>query len=389
MSVFFRQRRKLFRWTRYARARPSSFSTQSLTATPPSPDLWMEPIHVLGAGSMGLLMAASLRVAFPAYPIRLLLREHHRVHPGQDQPEVLVNLIQKRRLRTVPVPSQIIPSSHPRKPYRNVIVTTKAYQAISALESIRPCLQLTPTFLDTKIPPTQIVLLCNGALAVREEILARFPEMDPSQLHLALTTHGAYRDTVTTELSERESSYESANESDSLMMDVIHAGMGRLDFPAALARWTPLFDRAGLQAQTLPNETMETQVWHKLAANCLINPLTALHQCKNGELVDLPEWSHYLKTVPEEVARVASLSVGNESPLEIYASSLRNFCQVVVEATRDNRSSMLQDVNGGRKTEIDALNGYIIRLGKELNIPVPANSDLYERVTKQTEHTTG
>lgn len=358
----------------------------------------MEPIHVLGAGSVGLLMAASLRVAFPSYPVKLLLREHHRVRPGQERPTVLVNLIQNRRLRTVNVPSQIIsPNFVPNRKFRNVLLATKAYQAVPALESIRHCLQLTPNAGDN--PPTsnndastslltkgtQVVLLCNGAMGVRDDILKHFPELPPNNLHTALTTHGAYRELVTSDAATSESSshyYESANEaSDSIMMDVVHAGLGRLDFPPSLAAWTPLFDRAGLQAHTLTHSEMQRQLWCKLAANCLINPLTALHQCTNGQVMHLDEWNDLLQAVPAEVANVAALVLQQEDEAETADDKrLRDFCEYVVTSTADNRSSMLQDVRAGRRTEIDYLNGYIVRLGEEKGVAVPANRDLYDRI---------
>eukprot|EP00977_Amphora_coffeiformis_P010874 scaffold2558_cov172-Amphora_coffeaeformis.AAC.5 len=339
--------------------------------------IWMEPIHMLGAGSVGLLMAASLRIAFPSYPIRLLLREHHRINPGNDRPDVLVNLIQNRRLRTVQVPSQIISERFsPKRKFRNILLATKAYQAVDALESIQHCLELRP---DSN--PTQIVLLCNGAMAVRHDILSNFPDLDPTNLHMALTTHGAYRELATNEASSENDSnyYESATEeSSSLMMDVVHAGLGRLDFPSELEAWVPLFDRAGLQAQVLSNEEMQTQLWCKLAANCLINPVSALYQCTNGEVVNTSEWNELLISIPEEVANVARVQLGEK--VDVQASKLRQFCEYVVTSTKDNRSSMLQDVKAGRRTEIDSLNGYVTRLGEQSGVCVEANRDLHERV---------
>jgi len=339
--------------------------------------MWMEPIHVLGAGSVGLLMAASLRIAFPSYPIRLLLREHHRVSPGNDTPDILVNLIQNRRLRTVKVPSQIISANFsPKRKFRNVLLATKAYQAVGALESIQHCLELHPNS-----NATQIVLLCNGVMAVRDDISSHFPGLHPTNLHMALTTHGAYRELVTNEgSSENDSNYyeSAAEESSSLMMDVVHAGTGQLDFPLELEAWVPLFDRAGLQASALSNEEMQTQLWCKLAANCLINPLSALHQCTNGEVVNTSEWEELLVRIPEEVANVARVQLGEE--VDVQASKLRQFCEHVVASTKDNRSSMLQDFKAGRRTEIDALNGYVIRLGEQSGVSVEANRNLYERI---------
>lgn len=390
----------------------------------------MEPIHVLGAGSMGLLMAASIRVAFPSYPIRLLLRDNNnrRSLSSSSSPngklDVLVNLIQNRRLRTVKVPAQIIRSNGnsgtiesnkfdaaatatsasealpQERKFRNVLVTTKAYQAVDALESIRDCLQFnsnttddsttTPTTTNnnttTTEPATQIVLLCNGAMAARDDILSHFPELNGANLHMALTTHGAYREMADPENEETASSSSSSSSitttTPSIMMDVIHAGRGHICFPPALRPWVDIFDRAGLQAGVLTESEMQHQLWCKLAANCLINPLTALHQCTNGQVVHIPQWEDWWRTIPEEVAHVAARVGQNEANAceTLDVAVLRQFCQDVITATKDNRSSMLQDIKAGRRTEIDALNGYIVRRGDELGVNVPANRQLYEQI---------
>ena len=354
-------------------------ASRSLSAST-TPFLWMEPIHVLGAGSIGLLVAASLRVAFPSYPVRILLREHCRVVNGTN---VLVNLIQNRRLRTVEVPAQVISRQWtPKRNFRNILITTKAYQAVTALQSIQHCLKLDSNSSQSDNPrhTCNIVLLCNGALAVREDILSNFPKLRPQNLHCATTTHAAYRDSFVDHSDEESSHQESTVTEGSAppMMTLVHAGIGQVDFPESLQAWTPLFDRAGLQAHSLSHQDMERKLWFKLAANCLINPLTALYQCSNGDVVKTPEWKEYLAAIPEEVARVAKAQLGAHFDAE--ASHLSHYCESVVAQTKENRSSMLQDVKAGRRTEIDALNGYIVRKGAEASLDVPANRDLYERI---------
>jgi 2-dehydropantoate 2-reductase len=385
MPLLFTTSRFAFRRCRRDLSTTALFSNQVVAGE----DLWKEPIqiHILGAGSIGLLLAASLRIAFPSYPVRLLLREHHRMKSNKnDKPTVLVNLLHNRRLRTVQVPSQIISDEFvPQRKFRNLLITTKSYQVITALQSIQHCLQFDNDSTATcTTAPTNIVVLSNGAMAIRDDILSHFPNINPSQLRIALTTHGAYRlpnhnnTDNDTECNYFEESSETDDSSSVLMMDVVHAGLGRLDFPESLKAWTPIFDRAGLQAHTLTDSEMEQQLWCKLAANCLINPLTALYQCTNGDVVQTPEWDNFLVSIPEEVARVAQAYLGNQ--VAINASMLREFCQQVVAATTSNQSSMLQDVKAGRRTEIDALNGYIVKMGLETGVEVPANRDLYNRI---------
>ena len=95
---------------------------------------FMEPLHVLGGGSIGLLFAASIRAAFPSYPICLLLREHHRRKIDPDEHHVMVCLMSRGRPRMVPVPAQIIGDNDKRhRPIRNLVVATKAYAAVEAV----------------------------------------------------------------------------------------------------------------------------------------------------------------------------------------------------------------------------------------------------------------
>lgn len=94
--------------------------------------------------------------------------------------------------------------------------------------------------------------------------------------------------------------------------------------------------------------------------------------------MNIPEWGRLLHSIPEEVANVARVQLGES--VDTQASKLRQFCEYVVTSTKDNRSSMLQDISAGRRTEIDALNGYVVRLGEEAGVLVDANHELYDRV---------
>ena len=90
----------------------------------------------------------------------------------------------------------------------------------------------------------------------------------------------------------------------------------------------------------------------------------------------------------EEVATVAeriierntnNLNRGSiiESP---SAVELRNFVNQVIDDTRLNKSSMYQDILSKRQTEIDHLNGYIVRKGREVGVECPTNEDIYHRI---------
>ncbi len=111
--------------------------------------------------------------------------------------------------------------------------------------------------------------------------------------------------------------------------------------------------------------------WDKLFVNSVINPITALTGQKNGIVLSENLRSAVQSIVRESVsvARKEGIDAGFESVLEVVYS--------VAEKTSRNTSSMLQDVQKKRTTEIDSINGYIIRLARKHSIEVPVNNALY------------
>ena len=138
---------------------------------------------------------------------------------------------------------------------------------------------------------------------------------------------------------------------------------------------------------------MQRLLWNKLAANCVINPLTALHRCLNGEIRQLPDFEErYYPQLLKEIARVyvgtttaATRGVGggdgvSEAAFVVVETELREYVDAVIRDTANNRSSMLQDVAAGRLTEVDYLSGYVVRTGKSLGIETPVNEELWRAV---------
>jgi 2-dehydropantoate 2-reductase len=130
--------------------------------------------------------------------------------------------------------------------------------------------------------------------------------------------------------------------------------------------------RAGLEVETTGD--VERVVWAKLAANCAINPLTALRGIPNGAVLADPDLRRTMREAAREVAAVAAargLDLGPDAAAH---------AERVAEATADNRSSMLQDLERGAVTEIDALNGAVAREGRRLGVPTPVNDGLWRRL---------
>ena len=109
--------------------------------------------------------------------------------------------------------------------------------------------------------------------------------------------------------------------------------------------------------------------------NCAINPLTAIHRCRNGELLDKDEWRQQAEMVCAELAAVSRARGQAE-----LAETIRNQAFAVMRSTAANQSSMLRDVLHGRATEIDYITGYLCREAERLGIPCPANQQLLKQV---------
>jgi 2-dehydropantoate 2-reductase len=150
---------------------------------------------------------------------------------------------------------------------------------------------------------------------------------------------------------------------------VAHAGEGptligalnERDAPnaAALAR---IFTEVGLPAAAVPD--IERWIWRKVAVNAAINGLTALGGFPNGAIAADPDLLDVAEIVAEEAA-----SVARAKGFEI--GGMRRVVLETATATAENRSSMLQDLDAGRRTEVAAIHGAILAAGAETGIATP------------------
>ncbi|EAX48061.1 2-dehydropantoate 2-reductase [Thermosinus carboxydivorans Nor1] len=130
-----------------------------------------------------------------------------------------------------------------------------------------------------------------------------------------------------------------------------------------------IFARAGIH--TVVDSNVTALVWSKLIINVGINAITALTGIPNGQVMASAETRELVRLAVAEAVAVARAS-GIPLPHTNYFDQVAT----VAQATRDNRSSMLQDVTNRRRTEIDAINGAIVAAGKRLGVPTPVNETL-------------
>ena len=286
-------------------------------------------INILGSGAIGGLCSAGAHKAKLTY--RCFARQ------GRNPLRYAESL--DGQITTLDYASN---DSYPLSDSDLLIMPLKAFQLEDALRQWQGKISLN----------TPVVLLHNGMGGVE---LARDIIPDNPVL-LATTSHGALKLDADT---------------------VKHTGLGAtmlgMAFHHPKALWlqnqlTPIME-ACIGPVTWRDD-MHNALWQKLLINCAINPLTALADVKNGELSHA-SYRPTLQAICEEVcltAQACGIFIDAKSALEQVLN--------VIENTAENYSSMHQDITHKRPTEIDAINGYVVKQAQKKGIDVPVNTQM-------------
>jgi 2-dehydropantoate 2-reductase len=211
--------------------------------------------------------------------------------------------------------------------------------------------------LQGTIPPQSHLLTLQNGLGNVERLGEFF---DSSRILAGATSHGA---TLLDVGRVRHAGYgeiwigETGGTSSSL------AGREKLQNLAAT------LNRAGLQAQVV--DDIEAVLWRKLMVNVGINALTAILGVPNGELLRIHECTNLMDGAVAEAVTVARHCGINLNPTE-EIERVRAVCR----STTTNISSMLQDVRRKKKTEIDQLNGVVVKMAAMYGTTAPVNEVL-------------
>ncbi len=233
--------------------------------------------------------------------------------------------------------------------YADILICVKAHATHHVAQTLAP-----------HIRSGACVLTLQNGLG-NKEALASLPCV--SNLRVGITSYGAYL--------EDEKTVQSAGEGKILIGSSQHDTVGLF--------WKEMFHRANLQVELVDN--LDTVLWKKLILNAALNPVTALFGLRNGELVTLPAaWQKAIAILQESVA--VAKSVGLDMNVDELRQELKNICQ----KTQKNRSSMLVDIQAGRTTEIEAINGAIIRAAATSGQPTPCNETIMQEVLAHQSH---
>ncbi len=287
-------------------------------------------IAVIGAGAMGSLFGARLGWGGNEVTLVNVWAEH-------------VEAINRAGLyiegldggETFRIPALTDPSSLGVQDL--VIIFVKSYQTALALKRAKNI-----------IGPETIVLTLQNGVGNAETILETVEDVT---VIAGITSHGA------TVMGPGRIRHAGAGET------VIGTVRGEIRAAELVAAE---FSRCGLETGIADDIT--GLLWGKLMINVGINALTAILGVVNGRLVESDSTLQLMRTLVEEAEAVARAR-GITLP---YPDAYEKV-KAVASATGSNRSSMLQDLDRGRRTEIDFINGAVVREGVAAGVPTPCN----------------
>lgn len=294
----------------------------------------MNTWYILGAGAIGGLWATRLHRA--GFPVQLL-HAHSKA--------CLRTLSVEENNRRVQTAFHVLHTPPQEPVVRRLLICTKAQQTADALHPWRQALHANAC----------IILMQNG-LGVREELLAEMPSL---RVLNATTTDGVFR-------RSRD--------------ELVVAGQGETRLGSLDESLLPL-SRALAQELIQANlpirfdSAIKTALWRKLVINCAINPVTVLFSCHNGDLLTKPAALQLMREVCRELVPLLAAE-----SIDLPADDLFHLVKAVAHITAANTSSMLADAHAGTTTEINYMNGYVVRRLRSLGLPHATNQALYEAI---------
>ncbi|MDO6426343.1 2-dehydropantoate 2-reductase [Thalassotalea sp. 1_MG-2023] len=227
-----------------------------------------------------------------------------------------------------------------------VLLCLKAYDILPALKQYQ-------AYLNEKAT----IILCHNGIIAPNDIHAVLPKQSVLTL---LTTHGSKK-------------------TDNFA--ITHTGNGQ----SQLGKLQQASEVEHKTLTTILNQALPSVVWHnnigyhqwiKLAINCVINPITALNNIDNGELLK-PQYQELIHKICFEITQVAAAE-----NIKLELQQLINNVFKVASVTAKNCSSMRADFQQNKATEIEHINGYIVKLAAQHQLEVPQNSLLYQQVNQ-------
>ncbi len=314
-------------------------------------------IAIVGPGAMGCLLAAHLRHL--GIDVWLIDYNEQRVNYLSRHPIVIEREGAQKAL-SVYVPIHLAGQSAPPPDW--IVLFVKAYATKEAIDSIAHLIN----------KETKLLSLQNGI--GYDQLLSSVA--DQEQIALGITTQGALL---------------------KKWGEVVHAGVGPTFIgPASASPSSTMLEALDHLSKVMSDAAWQTSVttsihsklWQKLFINIGINAITAMLCVSNGRLLDIPEAVKIQKMAIEEAWQIAKKAgIDTKITLSEAISLVRKICK----ETGHNHSSMLQDRLKNRPTEINVINGAIVKLARQIGAEAPVNETItlliksYEKTGWQTD----
>ena len=303
-----------------------------------------------GVGSIGSLFGGMLRTHFD-FNIEFLGRPQHIQYIAKHGLDIYER--SELKLTTPPIRGSVVLPEIFEEPLDVVFVTCKARDNVVCASDLEILSAKEFVNRDTKL-----VIIQNG-VGNEEPFLNIIPKKN---IYRVITTEGALV------LSPGK---------------IMHSGPGTTligkpfgNYDRFSEHLASLFSETGLNSSATNQILMKT--WDKVLINAPINPIATLYNVTNGELVSQP---HLRKLVEDVVLETVTILKERKLPFNEEINHLESVLNVA-RATAANKCSMLQDIEKGRHTEIDYLNGRLIHEANLAGIQAPINMDLTSRIKK-------
>lgn len=298
---------------------------------------------ILGAGALGSVFGGLLRHA--GHPVTFMGRGPH-FKAIKTQGLVIDGIWGEFRLGPVPTPAQALKGGASEE-YDVILLCVKSFDTLAACRQVRG-----------RLAPDGLIISMQNGLG-NLEVIAR--ECGEARTIGARVIFGAQvpapgRVTVTVY-------------ADKVLLGAISPETSK----PKLTLVAEHLNRAAIPTAVVGD--ILSHLWGKVLYNCALNPLGAILGAPYGSLGDNPQTRQLMRLIIEEIYRVAQARAVALNPPEAGAY-FRHFMTNLVPPTAAHWPSMWQDLEAGRRTEIEALNGAICRYGREAGIPVPYNDAL-------------
>nr|WP_297347774.1 2-dehydropantoate 2-reductase [uncultured Glaciecola sp.] len=316
----------------------------------------IKKIGIIGRGSIGVSIAFNLQFA-QSIQTTLLVRDHY------DRSDMLSLLTMNGETHPITCDQAYI-SKRSLQSLDLIILPVKQHQIERLVQDIAK-------HLETK---TTILLLHNGMGGIK--LVQQYLPNNP--LLVATTTDGVYKTSTTCFIQTAVGQFDIGAIYEE-KLDEEKLNEEKLDEEKPIEKHRNLtWDYLSyLHPNLLWRNDMVFALYQKLAVNAAINPLTALKNCKNGELIN---YSEEVKKVKEEIFDLYEFM---NLPIDNHTLSLH--IDAVIQLTKENYSSMHQDFQNGRETEVEGILGFLLEKGKETGMKMAFMQTLYEQIKAQSK----